>query len=188
MLRPVLLEHTAAPSYRTTHTLPTGLGPSPAEGCLWSHTSREWPDSAVPPSMRGVPTTRPTVGGGPADGHLPGPGGPRAGTPARTVRLPAAAAGAIFPTLELSGVRDHTLLGSSGALVHLIYWTFRDTEPRGSAPTSHPLPPGAVCTPDTPSPPGRHRPLSQVNRTVWVDRHHSAPWPCHHRLISHQRL
>lgn len=115
------------------------------------------------PHCRGRPHRRP-------------PAGPRwalalgsvQGTPARTVRLPAAAAGAILPTLELSGIRDHTLLGSSGALVHLIYLTFGDTEPRSSAPTSHPLPPGPVCTPDTPSPPGQRRPLSQVNRIVRI--------------------
>lgn len=40
------------------------------------------------------------------------------------VRLPAAAAGTIFSQLELSGVPAHTLLGSSGALVYLIYLTF----------------------------------------------------------------
>ena len=47
------------------------------------------------------------------------------------VRLPAAAAGTIFSQLELSGVPAHTLLGSSGALVYLIYLTFGKLSPQG---------------------------------------------------------
>ena len=49
MLRPVLLEHTAAPSYRTMHTLPTGLGPSPA-----SCPPEELPLGAAWPTPRAV--------------------------------------------------------------------------------------------------------------------------------------
>ena len=58
------------------------------------------------------------------------------GTPAQMVRLPAVAAGTIFSQLELSGVPAHTLLGSSGALVYLIYLTFGKLSPQGSAPVS----------------------------------------------------
>ena len=138
-------------------------GPSPAEGHLWSHTSHGWPNSTASPNVCDVPTTCPTGGGGPAGGQLPGPGGPSRWAlrkePAQVEAACCSRRRHLLPQCS-SAVPAHTLLGSSGALVHLIYLTFGKLSPWGSAPVS----PAHVSSP--PPAPRLHTQHSLPSRAV----------------------